>query len=100
MKKWAEIKMPNAKLNITEFGWNSGPTCGKFVVGEANQAIYNLRAWLVAARYGTNKAFNYGTHNSGPAEEQYCTTGLTEDDNNDGILGKIEQKANLFHSKT
>ena len=88
MRKWMENPANNidhAQLNITEFGWNSSN--GDFVVGEANQSIYTMRAWLLAARYGVNKAFNYGTHNP-IGEPQFNSTGILKDENSDGSYEK------------
>jgi len=79
MKKWIEIKMPHAKLNITEFGWNSKTNTGCYSVGQANQAIYLVRAFLLAARYDVHKAFAYAFYDH-PEETLYCSVGFQDKD--------------------
>ncbi|MEM1118854.1 MAG: T9SS type A sorting domain-containing protein, partial [Bacteroidota bacterium] len=51
--------MEHARINITEFGWNSDKEECNFGVGEINQAAYIVRANLLGARFGTHKIFNY-----------------------------------------
>lgn len=79
MKQWAAINMPDARVNATEFGWNSGTPEGycNYIIGEANQAAYYMRAYLLAARYGAHKAFSYATYDS-YVEFIYCSTSPTK----------------------
>ena len=88
MIEWKNQKMPNAKVNITEFGWNSGVLndgCG--ALGESTQAAYYMRAYLLAARYDIHRAFVYGytDMNEYPL---YCTTGLFKD-----IVNNVARKS-------
>ena len=83
MKKWMEEKMPHAKLNITEFGWNSKAYVdGCYAVGQANQATYLIRAFLLAARYDVHKAYAYAFYDH-PEESLYCSVGLQDKDTNE-----------------
>lgn len=75
MKKWMDTKMPQAKLNITEFGWNSRSAPGCYAVGQANQAAYLIRAFLLVARYDVYKAFAYAFYDH-EEEPLFCSVGL------------------------
>ncbi len=82
MIDWKNQKMPNAKVNVTEFGWNAGvPNDGCGPLGESTQAAYYMRAFLLSARYNIHRSFIYGytDQNEYPL---YCTTGLFKDINN------------------
>ncbi len=79
MIDWKNQKMPNAKVNVTEFGWNagvSGDGCGP--LGESTQAAYYLRGYLLAARYDIHRAFAYA-YTDQSEYPLYCTTGLFKD---------------------
>jgi hypothetical protein len=86
MAAWIQNNMPDSKLNITEFGWNS--ECGSYVVGEANQAAYYMRAYMLAARYGLHKVFSYTAYNSA-AEPQFCSTALVKGEAGYSAQGKL-----------
>jgi len=96
MKQWAAINMPDARVNVTEFGWNSGTPDGfcNYIIGEANQAAYYMRAYLLAARYGMHKAFSYATYDS-YVEFIYCSTspikGNMEFDENNNLISDTRQ---------
>ncbi len=81
---WKNQNMPHGKVNITEFGWNSGSHGdGCSSLGESSQAAYIMRAYLLANRYNVNKSFVYAFSDSWEYP-QYCTTGIYNDlDNND-----------------
>jgi len=82
--------MEHARINITEFGWNSDKEECNFGVGEINQAAYIMRANLLAARFGVHKVFNYPlidlpqVYNVEKERLEsvetplYCTTGLID----------------------
>ena len=89
MDEWRRRNgMEHARINITEFGWNSDKEECNFGVGEINQAAYIMRANLVASRFGIHKVFNYPlidlpkVYNVEKARLEsvetplYCTTGL------------------------
>ncbi|MEM1119178.1 MAG: T9SS type A sorting domain-containing protein [Bacteroidota bacterium] len=60
MDEWRRRNgMEHARINITEFGWNSDKEECNFGVGEINQAAYIMRANLLGARFGIHKMFNY-----------------------------------------
>lgn len=82
MLEWVRINMPHARVNITEFGWNAaGEPCSPF--GDANQAAYIMRAYLLAARYNIHRAFVYHIVDN-YEYNLYCHTGLYKDlTNND-----------------
>ena len=96
MQTWAATNMPNAKVNLTEFGWNSGTPEGycNYFIGEANQAAYYMRSYLLAARFGIHKAFTYATYDS-YVEFIYCSTspikGKAVFDKNDNIISDTRQ---------
>ena len=80
--------MEHARINMTEFGWNSSQEDCNSGIGEANQAAYHMRAYLLAARYGIHKGFSYclkdqpkyfwnGVEYS-PESPLYCSTGLID----------------------
>lgn len=77
MKKWMELNMPHARLSITEFGWNSAAKKGCYSVGQANQAAYLIRAFLLAARYDVYKAYTYAFYDH-PEEPLFCSVGLQD----------------------
>ncbi|MFK7981227.1 MAG: hypothetical protein AB8G86_14675 [Saprospiraceae bacterium] len=78
MKKWMEINMPHAKLNITEFGWNSfSSVAGCYSIGQANQSAYLIRAFLLASRYNIHKAYAYAFYDH-PEESIFCSVGFQE----------------------
>ncbi len=81
MKAWMDINMPHAKLNITEFGWNTKTSPGCYSVGQANQASYLIRAFLLAARYDINKAYAYAFYDH-PEESLFCSVGFQEEHTN------------------
>jgi len=76
---WRNNKMPHAKVNVTEFGWNAGTLgdgCGP--LGEVTQATYLMRAFLLALRNDIHRAFVYSMTDSWEFP-LYCTIGLYED---------------------
>lgn len=81
LEQWRAMYMSHARLNISEFGWNSRNNGTSFPgVGEATQAIYLIRALLMASRYGADKAFIYSLFDR-PGDDLFNSTGLI--DNND-----------------
>ena len=89
MDEWRRRNgMEHARINITEFGWNSDKEECNFGVGEINQAAYIMRANLLASRFGIHKVFNYPlidlpkVYNEEKERVEsvetplYCTTGL------------------------
>ena len=103
MEVWKQKNgMEHARINMTEFGWNSSQEDCNSGVGEANQAAYHMRAYLLAARYGIHKGFSYclidqpkyqwnGSVYS-PESPLYCSTGLIARD------GK--KKASFYATET
>jgi hypothetical protein len=86
--EWKNQKMPHARVNITEFGWNAGLAndgCGPF--GESSQSSYIMRGLLLALRNGVHRAFVYSIDDSNEYP-LYCTIGLYKDLNN-GVPRKI-----------
>ena len=99
MKEWMNANMQNAKLNLTEFGWNThGSQEGCYHVGEVNQAAYLIRAFLLAARYDINKAYAYAFYDS-PAESLYCSVGLQSTTTKKKSLMAIEKLMNNIEHK-
>lgn len=103
MDEWRRLNgMKHARINITEFGWNSDKEECNFGVGEANQAAYLMRANLIAARFNLHKVFNYQLKDQlkyqedgkllSPESPLYCTTGLIDRD------GK--KKASFYATQT
>lgn len=76
MIDWKNNNMPNAKVNVTEFGWNAQNACpNENSFGEVGQAIYTMRAFLLANRYDIHRAFVYAFEDSGEYPF-YCNVGL------------------------
>ncbi|PHN07399.1 lectin-like protein [Flavilitoribacter nigricans] len=76
LEQWRQTHMPHARLNISEFGWNSRDNGANFPgVGEATQAIYTIRSLLMASRYGADKAFIYSLFDR-PEDDLFNSTGL------------------------
>ncbi|GEM_PF-2826387 len=93
MDEWRRRNgMEHARINITEFGWNSDKEECNYGVGQANQAAYLMRANLIAARFSLHKVFNYQLKDQlkhiqdgqlvSPESPLYCTTGLIDRDGN------------------
>lgn len=77
--RWRNENMPHAKVNATEFGWNAGTEGdGCYSLGEASQAAYTMRAFILANRYDIHKAFVYAMDDS-HEYPLYCSTGLYKD---------------------
>ncbi len=76
LEEWRRIHMPQAMLNVTEFGWNSKDLGNNFPgVGEVAQSVYTLRAILLMSRYRVNKAFIYELFDQ-PGVTLFNSTGL------------------------
>ena len=76
MKDWMAQNMPNAELNLGEFGWNS--TAGDNPLGEANQAAYVMRAFMLAMRNDIHRAFLYAFQDNEECP-LYCSTSLYDE---------------------
>ncbi len=72
MIKWAEDNgMANRDLNVTEYGWD------EHHVGRKTQAIYNIRATLMLARWGVDRAVLYETiDNPSLGNQIYASSGI------------------------
>ncbi len=103
MEVWKrQNSMEHARINMTEFGWNSSQEDCNSGIGEANQAAYHMRAYLLAARHGIHKGFSYclrdqpkyiwnGSEYS-PESPLYCSTGLIDRNGN--------KKASFYATET
>ncbi len=77
LENWRRQHMPHAKINLTEFGWNSSEQRG---VGERLQINYLLQALLIAQRFGIHRTFIYELEDQ-PKVDQYNSMGLYENGN-------------------
>ncbi len=83
MDEWRRQNgMGHARVNMTEFGWNSDIEGCNFGVGKANQAAYTVRAYLVGARFGIHKAFSYWLKDQVAEVPFFCSTGLIDRNGN------------------
>ena len=106
MKKWLEDpnnNMTHAKLNMTEFGWNSNTftTSGQTYqgIGEVGQAAYVIRGILIGARYGIHKAFVY-SYKDDLQEPLFGTMGLINSSGNKKkVLLSLEKLLNNIKDK-
>ncbi len=91
MIEWKNQKMPHAKVNITEFGWDaeipSSCSNGAAAIGESSQAAYTMRAFMLSARYNVHRAFIYGFTDQSECP-LYYTTGLFKD-----IYNNVQRKS-------
>jgi len=82
MIDWKNQKMPHAKVNIGEFGWDaeipSNCPNGAAPMGESSQAAYTMRAYMHSARYDIHRSFVYGFTDQYECP-LYYTTGLFKD---------------------
>lgn len=77
MDLWRRENMPDAQVNLTEFGWNSHPEKG---VGERKQINYLMQALLVAQRFGIQRTFLYELEDQ-PKVTNFNSMGLYENGN-------------------
>ena len=93
MDEWRRLNgMKHARINSTEFGWNSDQEECNSGIGQANQAAYHMRASLLAARFGLHKVFSYllkdqpkyifNGNEYSPESPLYCSTGLIDRNGN------------------
>ncbi|XP_071105018.1 uncharacterized protein [Haliotis cracherodii] len=85
MVRWRDVNMPNTPVWITEYGWDSpgaGETCTySECVSERAAALYGIRALLIMARMGIQRAtwFYFENHATAecPQPRIFCRSGLT-----------------------
>ncbi|XP_067664835.1 uncharacterized protein [Haliotis asinina] len=87
MIRWRDVNMPNTPVWITEYGWDcpgAGETCSySECVSERAASVYGIRALLIMARLGIERAtwFFYANLDkaecSPSAQHIFCRSGLT-----------------------
>jgi hypothetical protein len=70
--KWRNTNQGSKKFGITEFGWDSG------TVGTEAQAIYIIRALLMAGRMDVDEAVLYEMFDNSSLTGLYATSGLIQ----------------------
>ncbi len=69
LEQWRRENMPQAKLNLTEFGWNSKD------IGDQQQCDYLIQSLMIAQRFGVHRAFIYQIEDT-PGDDLFNSMGL------------------------